>query len=112
MMGYNTNMINLGVSENGIPQMAISIYLQIYRESWLVVYLPHFSILLAVPVWHSVLSMQRRTPAVGSAMIVTLDFGMIHEKLLCIRCELGRQVSLDMAVHEICREGMQLLAQN
>ena len=24
-MGYNTNMMNVGVSENGIPQMAILI---------------------------------------------------------------------------------------
>ena len=36
-MGYKTNMMNLGVSENCILHMAIFIYLKIYRDSWLVV---------------------------------------------------------------------------
>ena len=44
IMGYKTNMMNLGVSENGIPHMAILIYLKIYRDRWLVVYLPLWKI--------------------------------------------------------------------
>ena len=78
---------------------------------WLVVSTPFFTIASAVLDQHSVSTCKECTSS-RSSMIVSLDFSVIHEKLLCIGCKFVRQHCSNLVGVMVNRKGVHSLTQH